>query len=323
MIIPIAIRYLLPPGLLGLFAIFMIGSAVSTDDSAYHSWGSVFLQDIIMPFRKTPIPTKKHLTYLRWSIVMIGAISFVFSSIWTMKDFINMWFEITGAIYIGGASCAIIGGLYWKRGTTAGAWCGLISGSLISVCSILIKQRWPSLTFPGTDIVINGIHMAVFAVLFSYAMYILVSWITCKHPYNMDRLLHRGDFQTGNNCVETNPQPCTTRWSKLLHLIGITNEFSQTDKCIYIVMILWTVGWSVTFIIGTIYNLMIRQLTSDEWKFWWTVIFIIQGTVALLSAIWFSIGGIFDVTYLFKKLMHNKIDEQDDGTVHKTTNQQD
>jgi hypothetical protein len=68
---------------------------------------------------------------------------------------------------------------------------------------------------------------------------------------------------------------------------------------------------------------MIRQLTSDEWKFWWTVIFIIQGTVALLSAIWFSIGGIFDVTYLFKKLMHNKIDEQDDGTVHKTTNQQD
>ena len=129
MLVPIAMRELLPAGLLGLFAIFMIGSSVSTDDSAYHSWGSIFLQDVIMPFRKKPFSTNEHLTYLRWSIVLIGIISFIFSSLWTMKDFINMWFEITAAIYVGGASCAIIGGLYWKKGTTTGAWAGLITGS--------------------------------------------------------------------------------------------------------------------------------------------------------------------------------------------------
>ena len=71
MLVPIVLHELLPAGLLGLFAIFMIGSSVSTDDSAYHSWGSIFLQDVIMPFRKKPFTTVEHLKYLRWSIVLI------------------------------------------------------------------------------------------------------------------------------------------------------------------------------------------------------------------------------------------------------------
>ena len=35
----------------------------------------------------------------------------------------------------------------------------------------------------------------------------------------------------------------------------------KTDKVIYLSMIIWTVGWSLTFIIGTLYNLSIKQLS--------------------------------------------------------------
>jgi SSS family solute:Na+ symporter len=318
MLVPIVIRHLLPPGLLGLFAIYMIGSAVSTDNSTYHSWGSIFLQDVIMPFRKKPFTTKTHLNCLRWAIVMIGAISFLFSSIWTMKDFINMWFEITGAIYIGGASCAIIGGLYWKRGTTSAAWAGLLTGSTISVGSIILKQIWPGLTFPGTNTVINGIHMAVFAVLISYAVYILVSLATCKQPFNMDQLLHRGKYAVEEDTAVKEAQARQTATiPRFLRMMGITREFSTGDKIIYITMVLWTTGWCLTFILGTIYNLTVRQLTSEEWKFWWTVMLGIQGVVSVGSAIWFTVGGIFDVTFLFKKLARLEVNEHDDGTVHK------
>ena len=314
MLVPIVLRELLPAGLLGLFAIFMIGSSVSTDDSAYHSWGSIFLQDVIMPFRKKPFTTKEHLNYLRWSIILIGVISFIFSSLWTLKDFINMWFEITGAIYVGGASCAIIGGLYWKRGTTSAAWAGLISGSTISVGSIIAKQIWPGLTFPGTDTVINGIHMAVFAVFFSYAVYILVSFATCKNPFNMDKLLHRGTYAIEDAAIEKEATknssiPTFLRW------IGITNEFTRSDTIIYITMIIWTAGWSLTFIIGTIYNLTLRELTSEEWTFWWAIMLGIQGVVSVASAIWFTIGGAGDTLYLFRKLAHFETDASDDGTV--------
>jgi SSS family solute:Na+ symporter len=319
MFVPVVMRHLLPPGLLGLFAIFMIGASVSTDNSAYHSWGSIFLQDVIMPFRKKPFSTAEHLKYLRWSIVMIGLISFLFSSLWTMKDFINMWFEITAAIYIGGASCAIIGGLYWKRGTTAAAWAGLITGSAVSVGSIVIKQIWPGLTFPGTSTIINGIHMAVFAVLLSYAVYIIVSLMTYQHPFNMDRLLHRGKYAVGNNGKKqaSNEAPASSV-PKLLRRIGITNEFTLTDKIIYIVMMFWTAAWCLVFIAGTTYNLTIREMDSEEWKFWWTVMLGIQGAVSVGSAIWFTIGGAGDTVYLFKHLAVLKVDETDDGTVPAT-----
>jgi SSS family solute:Na+ symporter len=318
MLVPIAIRELLPAGLLGLFAIFMIGSAVSTDDSAYHSWGSIFLQDVIMPFRRKPFTTEEHLKYLRWSIVMIGVIAFIFSSVWTMKDFINMWFEITGTIYVGGASCAIIGGLYWKRGTTSAAWAGLITGSAISVGGIAAKQIWPGLTFPGTDTVINGLHMAVFAVFVSYTIYIVVSLLTCKIPCNMDRLLHRGEYAVESaQKVKESKAAEVKNIPKILRMLGITQEFSLTDKIIYVTMILWTGGWALTFVIGTAYNLTVRQLSSEEWRFWWAVMLGIQGAVSLFSAVWFTVGGLFDIKYLFRKLACIEVDERDDGVVYR------
>lgn len=317
MFIPVILREMLPAGLLGLFAIFMIGSAVSTDDSAYHSWGTIFLQDVVLPFRKTPFSTEAHLKWLRWSIVLIGAISFWFSSVFTMKEFINMWFEITGAIYIGGASCAIIGGLYWSRGTTSAAWSGLITGSTISVASIVIKQIWPDLTFPWNDTVINGIHMAVFAVAVSYVVYISVSLVTCKQKFNMDQLLHRGKY-----AVEEAEKEKEAKKEKgdsipwILRKIGITNEFNKRDTVVYVIMTLWTAGWTLTFVIGTIYNLTIRELTTDEWRFWWTLMLGIQAVVSLVSAVWFTIGGFWDCSYLFKKLANLEVNELDDGTVH-------
>ncbi len=317
MFVPIVIRHMLPAGLLGIFAIFMIGSSVSTDDSAYHSWGSIFLQDVIMPFRKKPFTTEQHLNCLRWAIVLIGVIAFIFSSIWTLKDFINMWFEITGAIYIGGASCAIIGGLYWKRGTTSAAWAGLLSGSFISVAGIFIKQAWPDLCFPGTDTVINGIHMAVFAVFFSYAVYIAVSLATCREAFNMDKLLHRGAYAV-EECEKEKAAKAeeTSNIPKILRFMGITREFTRRDKIIYVTMILWTAGWCLTFVLGTIFNLTVRQLTSEEWKFWWAVMLGIQGVVSVGSAIWFTIGGAFDTVYLFRKLAKLEIDKRDDGMVY-------
>ena len=102
---------------------------------------------------------------------------------------------------------------------------------------------------------------------------------------------------------------------KILKILGITKEFSKSDKVIYLSMIIWTIGWSLTFIVGTIYNLSIRQLSSEEWKFWWFLMLSIQGIVSLITAIWFTVGGAYDTKFLFEKLSRTKIDKYDDGTV--------
>lgn len=311
MFVPIVIRHMLPAGLMGLFAIYMIGSAVSTDDSAYHSWGSIFLQDIVMPFRKTPFTKEEHLKYLRWSIVGVGLFALLFSSIWTLKDFIFMWFEITGAIYVGGASCAIIGGLYWKRATAQGAWAGMIAGSVLSISGIVARQIWPEMTFPATETTINGVHIAVFAVGISYMLFIVVSLLTCKEPFNMDALLHRGTYALENDGKRKAP----VKGSWFVRKMGMTDEFSTTDKIIYVTMILWTGGWALVFIIGTAYNLT-HDVSSREWKQWWAVILGIQAVVSVVTAIWFTLGGLRDVVRMVRDLKNKEVDELDDGVVH-------
>jgi len=132
-IVPIVLRKVLPVGLLGLLAAVLLTGSVTIDDSALHSWGTIFIQDVIMPFRKSALDPKVHIKMLRWSITGVGVFAFFFSLLFRQSQAIYMYFAITGALFLGGAGSAIIGGLYWKRGSTAGAWTGMIVGAIIAV----------------------------------------------------------------------------------------------------------------------------------------------------------------------------------------------
>jgi len=305
MFVPIAFGIILPAGLIGLFAIFLLGASISTDDSYYHSWGSTFLQDVIMPFRKKPFTPEQHIKYLRWSIVGVGAFAFLFSSIWELKDYIQMWFQITASIYVGGACCAVIGGLYWSRGTTQGAWAGMVTGSILSVTGITVKQLWPDISI-GT-LVLNGQHLGVFSILVSITVYLVVSLITCKNPHNMDRLLHRGDYAIKQDQVEPHRAPW---WERIF---GITHEFTLRDKVVFLFVNVWMFGWATIFVIGTIWNVT-QDVSSETWRWWWGSVHLpILFTSATIFTIWFGIGSFRDVVRLFRDLRHLKADKTDDG----------
>jgi SSS family solute:Na+ symporter len=307
MFVPIVTAHILPVGLLGLFAVFMIGAAVSTDDSAYHSWGGTFLQDVVMPFRKEPFTPEQHMKWLRWSIVGIGAFAFLFSSIWQLKDYILMWFQITSSIYVGGAGCAIIGGLYWKRGTVQGAWAGMLTGSGLSVAGIILKQFVPDLSIAGHAV--NGLHMATFSILASIVCYAVVSLLTSKEPFNLDKLLHRRKYAIEGERVVGN-----AKRSHIARVLGITDEFSRFDKVVYYGMTLWTILWSFIFIAGTVYNLM-NDVSSAAWKEWWKIHLGILLGATVIFTVWFTLGGVRDVIRLFKDLKKTSRDTDDDGWV--------
>ncbi|MEM9420245.1 MAG: hypothetical protein AAGA25_14495, partial [Planctomycetota bacterium] len=295
--VPSALGIVLPAGIMGLFAVFMIGASISTDDSAYHSWGSIFLQDVIMPFRKKPFTTKQHLLYLRLAIIGVGVFALLFSTVWRLTDFINMWFQITGAIYTGGAMCAIVGGLYWKRGTTAGAWAGMLVGSTLSLYAIyflngrnlvaeginlfgliqLELKNIPILSIVQSTEVpyrvprwiigvggepINGLHLAVLNILISIGVYTVVSTLTCRIPTNLDKLLHRGEYAIDDDKTAAAKQAEKTgQRREFLRIIGITDEFSKFDIFIYFLSISWTALLSISFLSVTFWFLFFQ---SDE-----------------------------------------------------------
>src|SRR5439155_25549476 len=110
------------------------------------SWGSIFIQDVVLPLRKKPISPAQHIWILRLAVTGVAAFAFFFSTVFTPTEFINFWWNLTGSVFTAGAGAAIIGGLYWRKGTTPAAWAAAISGSACAVGGIIITSFWPEIS---------------------------------------------------------------------------------------------------------------------------------------------------------------------------------
>lgn len=310
--VPLTLVHFLPTGLVGLFAVVIIGAAVSTDDTYLHSWGVIFVQDVLLPLRKKPLSPAQHLKWLRIAIFVTAIFAFFFSMVFPLRDYILMYFQITGAIYIGGAGSAIIGGLYWKRGTTAGAWCAMITGSILAVSGICLRTFWqniPVLVKITPECPLNGIQMTCVTGLIGVFLYVTVSLLSRKPAFNMEKMLHRGKYAIEGEHVER-----VKKTSLIAKLTGIDKEFTRGDKFIAIFLIVQTTVWFCISFVGTIYGLG-HEISDDAWGRFWLIMVIWLTLLAFVTVIWFLIGGLRDMKDMFKTLKTVKRDELDDGRV--------
>jgi len=300
--VPLVLTHLLPRGLIGAFAVMMLAASISTLDAYMHSWGSIIVQDVIMPLRKKPFAPAQHLRVLRWAIVAVGAFAFFFSLIFTQAEYIFLFFAITGAIFAGGSGAVIIGGLYWKRGTAAAAWAAMITGSGIAVAGIIIHQIIP-------DFFINGQWFWGISMLGASLVYIAVSLLNRREPFNIDRLLHRGRYAIQGERTVVNATPARG-WK----MLGMGREFTRGDKIIYILNYVWTGAWLLVFIVGTIYNLT-HEVSDGAWLSFWRTYLAIHVAVSSAIIIWFVIGGFRDLRRMNRRLKVADRDHRDDGFV--------
>ena len=302
--VPLVLRFLLPTGLLGAFAAVMLSAFISTHDTYLHSWGSIFIQDVIMPFRKKPFSPEQHIKILRISIIGVAVFIFFFSIFFKQSQNIYLFFAVTGAIFVGGAGSVIIGGLYWKRGTTAAAWSALITGSTIAILGTVLTSIYE-------DFPINGQWFWLLSMVGASLVYVVVSLFNRKKVFNMDKLLHRGKYAIAGEMKVIDTVP-----AKGWKVLGMGKEFTRGDKFIYILSYAWIFGWTLIFIIGTIYNLS-HDVPDSNWMSYWKYYVIIYALVSAVVVVWFSIGGVIDMKAMFKQLSVMKRDDTDDGFVLK------
>jgi SSS family solute:Na+ symporter len=298
--VPLVLLQILPVGLIGAFAAVMLAAFIGTHDTYLHSWGTIFIQDVIMPFRKKPFKKEQHLNILRYSIVGVAVFIFFFSLIFKQSQHIYLFFAITGAIFTGGSGAVIIGGLYWKRGTTAAAWSAMLTGSTIAVGGIIIHQIYEGFF-------INGQWFWGIAMVASTIVYIAVSLLGKQKVYNLDKLLHRGEYE-----IKDEMQVIDTVPSRGWKMLGMGKEFTKGDKFIYILSYTWIFIWTGVFIIGTIYNLA-HPVTDSIWMTYWKYYVYIYIIASAAVVVWFSIGGFIDLKMMFKRLSTMERDDQDDG----------
>ncbi len=333
---PLFLTHLLPVGMMGLFAAVIVACAISCDDTYIHAWGTIFIQDVVMPLRRKPLEPHIHMRLLRMSIVGVAMFGFVFSMLFPLKDFILMYFALTGAIYVGGAGAVIIGGLYWKRGTAEAAWTALISGTVLGFGGMLLQQIWQPLLTPLLTLFwpkwhwlaehqdkfpLNGQIIYFIAMLTALLSYILVSLLGPRRIFDMDKMLHRGKYAIKEDEAEGDGKlgkPSLT----LRSLIGITPEFSTMDRFIAYATFFWLMGWWTIFLLGTLLSLTTDWITDAVWsRFWWWNLVPFSVILGTICSIWILSGGIRDAMRLIRDLRRERVDTHDDGFVSNNNNQ--
>jgi solute:Na+ symporter, SSS family len=304
--VPLVLASMLPIGMMGALTAVMLMATIGTHDSYLHSWGSIFIQDVVMPFRNKPFEPQQHLRVLRLSIIGVCVFIFLFSLIFQQSEFIFLFFAITGAIFTGGSGAVIIGGLYWKKGTTAAAWSALITGSGIAVGGIIIKQINP-------EFFINGQQFWGLAMLGSSLVYISVSLLNRQGDFNMDKMLHKGAY-----AIEGESKVVSELPSRGLKMLGMGKEFTRGDKIIYIAAYGWTLAWTLVFLVGSWFNLT-SEVSDSSWLTFWHLFIVVNTVVSVFIIIWFTIGGTRDLKDMLKRLATATRNHQDDGFVEKDT----
>ncbi len=313
--VPVALNQLLPAGLLGLFCAALIAAAISTDDTYLHSWGSIFIQDVVMPIRNKHLSPAAHMFLLRAAVVGVAVFVFVFGLLFPIKEYIYMYWALTGAIYLGGAGSVIIGGLYTRWGTTAGAWGAMVTGSVIGSTGLVLRQGWhviPGLTQIAPNFPFNGMQVAFFAALCSVSAYVILSMLTRHEPFDLDAMLHRDKGQR----LRMREEAVAAGLTRFQRMIGIGVEFTRGDRLIYYLKIGWLGFFFSVFLVVTIFNVLFPGVMTDGWwAWWWTIQIFIMAAAAMITFFWFGIGGIVDLIKLFRHLHSLNRNEFDDGTV--------
>lgn len=126
----------------------------------------------------------------------------------------------------------------------------------------------------------------------------------------MDRILHRRQYAVSTDAVDDKAENV----NRFHRMVGITKEFSLSDRIIYYIVIFATVCFALVPIIGNLFHYFIGVEPKSWLIFFYICVWIIF-SAGIVSTIWVTTGGAFDIKSLFKDVAIAKIDDLDDGSV--------
>ena len=361
---PVAARSIFPSWLVALLLMLCILLVLSTDDTRIFDIAMTWTQDFILPFfRKAPSP-RLHLAIFKAVVVAVGVCFWLGSCLFSQLDYIQMFITIGCSMWFTGAGAIVTLGLYWRRGTTAGAYASLLSAASISLCGILVQRNWAGAVLPwlashGLDgavrraletasapfdpwirwavsdaewavkFPVNSVELSFIAMIVALCCYVLVSLLTCRKPFNLEKMLHRGEWADARQPTADSRQPIddgrqaakpASFGRRLLnHLVGINAEYTREDR-----VLAWAVfGYSIVYSFFGAFLLVAVLAKFLHWSVhaWLVKMFIVSFcvplTLGILTTIWFTWGTTRDIRRLFRDLETRVRDDSDNGMVQK------
>ena len=161
---------------------------------------------------------------------------------------------------------------------------------------------------------INSYEVYFLAMATSLILYIVVSLLTYKEPFNLDRMLHRGKYAVEG---EKKIHMSWTVKNVFSKLIGITPEYSKGDRIIARSVFAYSFIYKffIAFLLVVIWN-MFTPWEPEWWGHYFLITqLLIPGVAATITCVWFTAGSSRDLVYLFRDLKNRVANPLDNGMV--------
>ena len=162
---------------------------------------------------------------------------------------------------------------------------------------------------------VNAMEITFIATISGIIGYWVVSLLTCREPYNLDRLLHRGIYNVNPLKQEVKNK---FSWKNLLnYFVSITPDYTTGDKIIAWSVFAYSVIWQflLAFVGICIWN-HFSPISDAGWANYFLVMSLVVPSIAgVITTVWFMWGGIRDLFHLFRDLSNRTSNELDNGMV--------
>lgn len=125
---PLFLAKIIPSGLLGLVTAGMVAAFMSTHDSYLLCWSGVITQDVVAPLMKKELTNRQRILITRVAIVATGIMLLTWGLWYEVSSDLWQYMAVTGTVYLAGVFPVVVGGLYWSRSSSAGAYVALLGG---------------------------------------------------------------------------------------------------------------------------------------------------------------------------------------------------
>jgi SSS family solute:Na+ symporter len=173
---PLALGKIIPTGMLGILVAGLLAAFMSTHDSYLLGWASIITRDVVAPLRRRPLTERRQVLITRLYVLGIGAFLLVWGIWYELPPSVWTYIGVTGTIYFSGALVCIIGGMYWKRASTAGAIAALLGGT---VAVIGLFQKSINELF-GLNL--ESYQLALFSYLVTLTLFVVFSLLMPDRP---------------------------------------------------------------------------------------------------------------------------------------------
>lgn len=160
-----ALVKIMPSGIVGLACVGFVSATMSTFSSYLLAFSSILLQDAIGPRLKKQLTPAQRVRGVQCGVVLIGIFIYAWAALYHLPETVFRFITLTGSLSYAATVTVLIGGMYWKRASTSGAYWAFALSAIPPIVGLAIPSIPPT-TAGLLSFVLAPVGMIVGSLMF-------------------------------------------------------------------------------------------------------------------------------------------------------------